>query len=234
MDGTKFTPNNLSFSVSVINEELTVKALKWKSSGKLNAIDRVNDKITLTPTVSKLNATVADVFFSEADVEAALDQKLNMEVVDGNVVVTLKDEAVVSTKDKYMVHPVVTLVNEDGTECCKLETAAVTLKPTQASMKATVTPTQVTMYQYAAGTHEAVFKYVLKGAVGAQVTDVTLTNMTEYFDVEHDADSQQIIVRLKDNSVAAKTHTLKLAVTFDGQAVDAKPMNVSVKVAVKK
>ena len=206
-----------------------------KSSGKLNAIDRENDKITLTPTVSKLNATVADVFFSEADMAAALDQKLNMEVVDGKVVISLKDETVVSTKDKYIVHPVVTLVNEDGTVCYeKFETAAVTLKPTQATMKVTVTPKQAIMYQYATGTHEAVFEYALKGAAGAKITNVTLTNMTQYFDVEHDADNQQFIVKLKDSSVAVKTHTLKLAVTYDGQASNVKPMSVSVKVVVKK
>ena len=234
-DGTQYTPKNLSLTITVLDELLTAKALKWKTSGKLNTIDRENGVVTLTPTVSKVNAAVSHVMFSEADKaeNVALDQKLDMKVVDGKVVVSLLPGVDVSTKDKYIIHPVVTLANEDGTDFTTLEAPAVTLKPTQATVKTTLAPKQATMYQYATGTHTAVFDYTLKATEGVKVKDVVLTNMTEYFEVEHDSENQQFIVTLKDSSVAVKTHTLKLQITFEEQATNAKPLSVSAKVAVK-
>ena len=233
-DGTEYTPKALSLSVSVTNSELTKKDISWKTSGKLDAIDRANSGVTATPKISKLNAVISDVQFSDADLAAALDQKLDMAVVDGKIKITLKPSVDVSTKDKFVVHPITTLANEDGIEFTSLEAPSITVKPTQSTVKMSLSPSQTTMYRAASYTHEVEYTYTLKGAAGAEVEDVVLTNMTDYFEVTHDAEHKQIRVELKNDSVLAKTHTLKFQVSFADHTTNAKPLSVSTKVVIKK
>ena len=234
-EGKEYTPAAQTITVTVIDNSLTSKDIKWKTSGKMDAIDRAGSGITATPTISKLNATLYDVAFSEADLAAGFADKLQMNVVDGKVMITLVEGAAVSTKDKFVIHPIVTLATEDGMLYEGIQAPTITVAPTQSTVKVTLSPKQATMYLYSARTHQAEFTYELKGAAGVKIDDVTMTGtLANSFDVLYDKDNDLIKVILKDDSIAAKTYTLKLEFTFVDQTTNAKALSVSTKVVVKK
>lgn len=234
-EGKEYTPSPLTLTVTVIDNNLTSKDIKWKTTGKLDAVDRAGSGVVATPTVSKLNAVLSDVTFSEADVEAGLADKLQMAVVDGKLKISLIDGVDVSTKDKFVVHPMITLATEDGVLYEDIPTPAITVKPVQSSVKVTLSPKQATMYLYSARTHEAVFEYKLTGPAGAKIDEVTMTGaIAEDFAVSYDADSDLIRVTLLDDTISAKTYSLKLQISFVDQTTNAKPLSVSTKVVVKK
>ena len=252
-DGVSYEPKALTLSISVIDTVVTttdlmaenpkakVNAVKWKAAGKVDAIARETGVITLTPTVSLINAVVSAVDFSDADKNLGLDQIFTMDVVDGKVVLRLNEGVSVSTKDKFKINPVVTLMTENGKKYESVATPVVNVTPTQSAVKMTLDPKQATMYQYSAGTHTAGYTYTLKAAEGVQVSDVTLKDakvgkkmMSDYFRVIYDYEEEMILVTLIDDSIPVKTYTLNLQVTFADQTSNAKPLNVSTKIVIKK
>ena len=58
--------------------------------------------------------------------------------------------------------------------------------------------------------------------------------MSDYFRVIYDYEEEMILVTLIDDSIPVKTYTLNLQVTFADQTSNAKPLNVSTKIVIKK
>ena len=66
-----------------------------------------------------------------------------------------------------------------------------------------------------------------------RISCVEPANLTEDFEVSYSESEDLIVVALKSQDLAVKTHSLKLKVSFVGQATNQKPVNVTLKVVVK-
>jgi hypothetical protein len=205
---------------------VTVRAV-----GNINLMDRENTARTYVPTLSNSPFAVLDgmnVTFFGRDASRA-SQVLNIEMINGNAVVTAKTDSDINRGERFNVQLQFRLT--DGRT---VDTAAFNISPAQSAVRHSL-PRQA-MYQSRTGTqHREIIDLSPTSPIGARVASLEFKIETEANERNNrqvnnpngaywfhfDEENQQLHVWIRDSSrVRLGRYNLVFSVTYEGQGLE--------------
>ena len=203
--------------------------LTFSTKGEINLLNRRGTHLELRPKLKNYTGKIVS-----AELYGANAGKFKLGIVDGVEMLHIyaADDAKLKANVAYTLGIKVTL--DSGVE---LKTQVKTT-PRQKISKLASNVKTVTLYETAKG--EAYGQKLTVTAITAKDTwadieNIRLADDSDTFGYTYDAGGEGILyVKEKASMVAGKTYTLKLEVTFEDSAVDAKPSYVTVKVVYNK
>ncbi len=210
-----------TLKLSVVLKKSTA-SVSFKLKGTINPIDRTGTYVIAAPTVKNYTGTI-----EEANLYGMNAGKFEAKVKNGNVCIYAKDNAVIKTGAKYLLKAYVTL--DSGVSFH----TSVTVTPKQKNPKLTQSSKNIVLFETAKGLANAsnIKIDVADNTIGT-IKNISLAAPSDTFgyDLPKIGDIGYIYVKDTASLVPGKTYTVKLAVTFEGDAVNAKPSYVTIKV----
>ncbi len=200
-------------------------ALTLKTSGSINLLDRENTSILVTPKLKNYTDTVEKV-----ELYGVNASKFDTQVKNGKIIVKAQNGSTMKINTVYQLGMYVTL---DSGVSFQTE---IKVKPTQKNPKLVQNVKSVVLFESAKGSEygEEIAIDVASKQVG-EIKKVKLVSTSDTFGYKAGADGTGILY-VKDSASLkpGKKYTVKLAVTFEGGASNAKPVYVNVKVDYRK
>ena len=209
-----------TLKVSVVLAKSTA-SVSYKTTGSIDLLNRENTSVIAVPKLKNYTGTVKEV-----ELYGVNAGKFAAEVVDGNVVIKARSGKALKTNGSYPLGIYATL--DSGVDL----KAQITVKPKQKNPKLTQSTKNVVLFESAKGiAHgEEITIKVADNQIG-KIKTIGLASDSDTFGYQAGSDGKGIIY-VKDTAslYPGKNYTLKLAVTFEDAASNAKPVYVSVKV----
>ena len=203
--------------------------LTFSTKGEINLLNRLGTRLELRPKFKNYTGKIV-----AAELYGANAGKFELGMVDGEDMLHIyaADDAKLKANAAYTLGIKVTL--DSGVE---LKTQVKTT-PKQKISKLASNVKTVTLYETAKGEEygqKLTVTAITAKDTWADIENIRLADESDTFGYTYEAGGEGILyVKEKASMVAGKTYTLKLEVTFEDSAVDAKPSYVTVKVVYNK
>ena len=209
-----------TLKVSVVLAKSTA-SVSYKTTGSINLLDRENTSVIAVPKLKNYTGTVEEV-----ELYGVNAGKFAAEVVDGNVVIKARSGKALKANGAYPLGIYATL--DSGVDL----KAQITVKPKQSNPKLIQSTKSIVLFESAKGiVHGDEITINIADKQAGEIKNIGLASDSDTFGYQAGADGKGIIY-VKDSAslIPGKNYTLKLAVTFEDAASNAKPVYVSVKV----
>jgi len=200
-------------------------SVSFKTKGSINILDREGTSVVVTPVVKNYTGTIEDV-----ELYGANAGKFEAEIEGGNIVIKALPDRALKSGGAYQLGVYVTLDSGVSLE------NTVKIVPKQKNPKLTQSTKSVVLFETAKG---VVFGEEISIDVAAKqagtIKSIALASESDTFGYIEGSDGTGILY-VKDSAslVAGKKYTVKLAVTFEDDAINAKPSYVSVSIDYRK
>lgn len=200
-------------------------SISYNTKGSINLLDRENTKLECTPTIKNYTDQITSV-----ELYGNNASKFNVELIDGNVYISAKANKALKEKTAYSLNINTTL--SSGVEL----TSVIKVTPKQVVPKLTQNVKQIVLFESASGNvyGQKVIVSVPQKYV-ATIKDISLAAESDTFGYEYKGDGSGLIyVKSTASSIPGKKYKVKLAVTYDNQASNAKSTYVTITVDYRK
>lgn len=220
-----------TLDINIVDKEAAKCVGLRKAGGNIDVLQRENTALYYNIKLTNLTGKVQGAYLQGTDgdmFEGTLNDK-------GQLQISARDWASLSTKASYKVQPILVVENEHGGSR-EVAAPVQTIKVKQGSPKVAVTASGNSFYRQRSNEIVITLNPVLNGQK-VEIDDVKLGNYTDQFELAFDSNTDSITLRMKENSAVAyckagSKYSLNLMIRYKGRAGNEKDQKAAYAVIV--
>lgn len=220
-----------TLDINIVDKEAAKCVGLSKAGGNIDVLQRENTALYYKVKLTNLTGTVQGAYLQGTDGDL-FEGTIND---NGQLQISARDWAKLSTKASYKVQPVLIVENEHGGSR-EVAAPVQTIKVKQGSPKVAVTASGSAFYRQRSNEIVITLNPVLNGQK-VEIEDVYLGNYTDQFELAFDSSTDSITLRMKDNSAVAyckagSKYALNLMIRYKDRAGNEKDQKAAYAVIV--
>lgn len=220
-----------TLDINIVDKEAAKCVSLSKAGGNIDVLQRENTALYYKVKLTNLTGTVQGAYLQGTDGDL-FEGTIND---NGQLQISARDWAQLSTKASYKVQPVLIVENEHGGSR-EVAAPVQTIKVKQGSPKVAVTASGNSFYRQRSNEIVITLNPVLNGQK-VEIDDVNLGNYTDQFELAFDSNTDSITLRMKENSAVAyckagSKYSLNLVIRYKGRAGNEKDQKAAYAVTV--